>query len=126
MNPRKINRISLWLLAVGGGTALVIYLTTQPPQFDPLLGDPLMNKKYLHELRVMGGKAAVVNAELTAWFEDRWRGQNLAGTLAFLTVVATLAFRFVAARPDLYGAQPAVSSVPTPEPPATRAHDLKQ
>jgi hypothetical protein len=107
LDPRKINQVSIVLLMVGWGSALVIYLTQAPPRFDPLVGNLLENKKYLHDLRVMGGKTAIANAELTAWFEDLWRGRNLAGTLVVLTIGTTLAFRFVAARPDLYGAAPA-------------------
>jgi hypothetical protein len=102
LQPRTINRISAGLLVLGCTAALLVYFNTEPPQFDPLVGDLLANKKYLHDLRVLGGKTAIANAELTAWFQDRWRGQNLAGTIAFLTVVVTLGFRFVAARPDIY------------------------
>ena len=102
LKPARINQISALLLAIGFGSALIIYLTAQPVVIDPVLGDPLNNKKYLRELRVIGGKANVLAAEFIAWFDDRWRGRNLSGTVAVLTVMVTLAFRFVAARPDIY------------------------
>ena len=102
LNPRKINRITVLLLAVGFGGALVIYLTMKPVTLDPLLGDPLTTKKFVHEMRVIGGKGNVLTAEFIDWFANRWRGRNLAGTVAVLTVAATLAFRFVAARPEIY------------------------
>ena len=114
MNPRTINRISIVLLVLGLGSALVIYALAKPVAFDPLLGDTLGNKKFVHELRVIGGKGNVVAAEFMQWFGDLWHGPNLAGTVAVLTVVATLAFRFVAARPDLYASVSSEHKHPAP------------
>jgi hypothetical protein len=96
----KINRITVLLLAVGFGSALVIYLTAQPVLVDPLLGDPLTTKKYVRELQVIGGKGNVVAAEFMDWFTGLWHGQNLAGTVAILTLGVTLMFRFVASHHD--------------------------
>jgi hypothetical protein len=116
LKPGKINRISVLLLAIGFASAIVIYLTAKPVFVDPLLGDPLTNKKYVHELRVMGGKSNVAAAEFMAWFEGLWQGQTLAGTVAVLTVVVTLAFRFVALRPELYASVSPEESKPTLRP----------
>ena len=102
LSPRKINRISLLLLALGFGSALIIYRAAEPTVFDPLLGDPMADKKFIHELQVFGGKTNVLAVEFIQWFESLWHGERLAGTVAVLTVVVTLGFRFVAARPDLY------------------------
>lgn len=102
MSPRRINQISALLLLFGLGSALVIYLRARPVAFDPLVGNPLTSKRYLHELRLMGGKANVAFAEFQAWLAERWQGENLAVTVAVLTVVATLIFRFVAAHPELF------------------------
>ncbi len=106
MNPAKINKISVALLALGLGGALAIYLTAQPDVLDPLLGNPLGTKKYVHELRELGGRGNVLSAEFIDWFSGLWHGPRLGETVAVLTVLATLAFRFVAARPDLYAADP--------------------
>jgi hypothetical protein len=114
LNLRKINLVSAVLLAVGWSAAIIIYLTTEPPKFDPLLGDPLTNKKFVHELRVWGGKGAVANAELTRDFQELWRGRNLAGTLAVVTIIITLGFRFVALRPDIYRGEPIDKMEPRP------------
>lgn len=88
------------LLVIGLGSALVIYLTAQPVFVDPLIGDPFATKKYVRELRVMGGKENLLIVEFIGWFMGLWHGQNLAGTVAALTVAVTLAFRFVASLPD--------------------------
>jgi hypothetical protein len=112
----KINRITVLLLLIGFGSALVIYLTARPVTLDPLLGDPLTNKKFVHELRVIGGKSNVMAAQFIDWFAGLWQGENLAGTVAVLTVAVTLAFRFVAARPDLYASAPAHNKRPPGNP----------
>ena len=112
----KINRITVLLLLIGFGSALVIYLTARPVTLDPLLGDPLTNKKFVHELRVIGGKGNVMAAQFIDWFAGLWQGENLAGTVAVLTVAVTLAFRFVAARPDLYASAPAHNKRPSGNP----------
>ena len=96
-----MNRISGSLLLVGLGAALVIFLTAEPVVVDPLLGNPLDNKKYLRELRVMGGQGNVVAAEFQDWFAGLWKGRELAGTVAVLTIVTVLGFRWVASHPGM-------------------------
>ncbi|WP_414661197.1 hypothetical protein [Horticoccus sp. 23ND18S-11] len=125
MSPRAINQVTGLLLASGWGAALIVYLTAKPVVFDPLIGNPLTSKKYLHELRVMGGKANVAFAEFEAWLASLWQGETRAVTVAVIVVIVTLAFRFVAARPDLYApiAEPLPApkpSVPEPKAPGTR------
>ena len=100
MTRRKINQITLLLLGLGLGAAFIIFLTATPVTIDPLLGDPLENKKYLRELQVIGGKANVLSAEFQDWFASQWQGQLLARTVAFLTVAATMVFRFIATHPS--------------------------
>lgn len=102
MSPRTINRFSVLLLAAGLGAAVTIYLTATPDTLDPLIGNPLHSKKHLHELRLMGGHANVALAEFQAWFVSLWRGQQLATTVAVLTLLAVPAFRFIARHPDLF------------------------
>jgi hypothetical protein len=101
MTPRRINRLSVLFLAVGWGLALALYLVLPPPEPDPL-AQQFGSKRFRHELRVMGGGANVAFAEFEAWFADRWRGRNVAPTLAVLTVAVVLLFRFAAARPGLF------------------------
>ncbi len=100
MTRRQINQVTLLLLGLGLGAALIIFLTATPGTLDPLLGDPLENKKYLRELQVIGGKANVLSAEFQDWFAAQWQGRLLARTVAFLTVVVTSIFRFIATHPS--------------------------
>jgi hypothetical protein len=101
MTREKMNRVSLGLLALGLGSALVIFLVTAPEVVDPLLGDPYSNKKYLREMRMLGGQGNVLAAEFQDWFAGLWHGRALAGTVAVLTVVTVLVFRFIASHPPL-------------------------
>ncbi len=111
MSPRRINQATAGLLLLGFDSALAIYLRAGPAVTDPF-GNRLMSKKYLHDLRLMGGKTNVVLAEFQAWLAERWEGENLAVTVAVLTVVFVLAFRFVAARPDLFNPDSPSPSAP--------------
>ena len=99
MTRQKTNRITLLLLLLGFGGALAIYVMATPETVDPLLGDPMTTKKYLRELRVIGGQGNVLAAEFQDWFAGLWHGQALAGTVAVLTAGVTLVFRFVATHP---------------------------
>lgn len=110
-----MNRITYGLLLLGLGSALAIYLTAAPEVIDPLLGDPLTNKKYLRELRVMGGQGNVLAAEFQDWFAGLWHGQALAGTVAVITVGLILGFRFVATHP---GAAPVAAAPEEKAPPS--------
>ena len=112
MNRRKMNRITGALLLLGLGSALAIYLTAAPVVVDPLLGDPMSNKKYLRELRVMGGQGNVLAAEFNDWWAGLWQGRELAGTVAVLTVGVVLVFRFVATHPDATSAAPPDEKAP--------------
>jgi len=96
-----MNRIASGLILLGWGAALVIFLVAEPVVVDPLLGDPMSNKKYLRELRVMGGQGNVLAAEFQDWFAGLWEGRELAGTVAVLTIGVVLVFRFVATHPGI-------------------------
>jgi hypothetical protein len=95
MGRRQIRNVAAMLLALGLGSALVVYLTAGPTPADPL-GDPLDSKKYLRELELYGGKANVLSVELRQWFSGLWHGRSLAATVAVLTMFLTFAFWFVA------------------------------
>lgn len=101
MDARRINRISVGLMVVGLGAAAWFFVRPPVEAADPL-GNLLMQKKHMHELRVMGGTANVTMAEFQAWFAGLWRGRALAGTVAVLTLIVTLSFRFIARHADLF------------------------
>ena len=59
-------------------------------------GMQLKSKKYVHDLEMYGGKAAVLADELNRWFEDLWHGRTLAYTIAVLSIVTSLSLFAVA------------------------------
>ncbi len=118
MTRRQINRISLGLLLTGFLSALIIHVVVEPPVKDPLLGDPLESKRFRRELKVLGGQANVLSAEFQDWFASLWQGERLAGTVAVLTVLTTLGFRFIATHPGAPAAQTAAK--PPPESPDSK------
>lgn len=90
------------LLTIGFGVALAIYLTVPEEIVDSVVEGIRTSKKYMREMRVIGGSATLMLSDFAHWFAGFWRGRALGGTVAVLTVLGTCVFRFVAARPDIY------------------------
>lgn len=90
---RRVIAITIALL--GFGSALVIFLTAPPDE--PAEWDPMQSKLYLRQLEIIGGKSAVFGAELQQWFSSLWHGENLAFTVAFLTLVVLSVYLFASA-----------------------------
>jgi hypothetical protein len=92
---RRIRLVTRAILAVGFAAAVAVYVLASARPEDPL-NDQLTSKKYLHDLELYGGKANVLAAEFRDWFAGLWYGRNLAGTIAVLTVLTALVYRFFA------------------------------
>jgi hypothetical protein len=107
---QTINRITLGLLLGGFVLAFILYLTVEPVPVDPLLGEPLASKKFRRELKVLGGQANVLSAEFQDWFTGLWQGRNLSRTVAVLTVIAAISFRYVATHPGYVVNEPGPAS----------------
>ena len=58
---------------------------------------PENSRKYVHDLKLIGGNAAVFADEFSRWFFGLWHGKTLALTIACIAVVISLGF-FLAAR----------------------------
>jgi len=93
-----MNRISALLLAVGFAAAVAIWFLVPPPAGDAVRDDPLNERRYRRQLRVIGGQANQLSADFIEWFGGLWVAPNLAYTVAVLTLVTTGGFRFVAVR----------------------------
>ncbi|HWA29385.1 MAG TPA: hypothetical protein VG734_27290 [Lacunisphaera sp.] len=98
MDSRRINRISLAILAVGIVAAVAIWFLAPPAQSDGWRDDPLNQKRNRRQMEQLGGKANLLSAEFIDWFGGLWEGRNLAGTVLVLAVITTGGFRFVAVR----------------------------
>ena len=86
------------ILVLGLGTAAILHRTSAPPAPSPTGFEPEDSKKYLRQMEMIGGKANVVGAQLTRWFDGLWQGQGLARTIAVLSLASAGLF-WVAARP---------------------------
>jgi len=98
--------ISVFILIIGLGSAVSIYLTAKD-DVDEALGYEVIGgsvyqimpgdtKMYSHDLELYGGKAAVMADELRLWFVGLWHGRSLAYTIACFTVILALGFGFAA------------------------------
>jgi hypothetical protein len=102
----RLYIVSAALLLAGLGSAILIYLTADNdgdsvPGYEVVGGYiyPGMHensKKYIHDLEVYGGKAAVLADEFNRWFFGLWHGQTLAFTIADLTILISLIVFIVA------------------------------
>ena len=86
------------ILVLGLGTAAILHRTSAPPAPSPTGFEPEDSKKYLRQMEMIGGKANVVGAQFTRWFDGLWQGRGLARTVAVLTLASAGLF-WVAARP---------------------------
>lgn len=112
MHKKTVNRqtrlylISAAVLLLGIVSAVLIYqAAAQEANNDSgyeILGGKIYpgvgnSKKYVHDLRVYGGEAAVMADQLTRWFGSLWQGTQLAYTVGWIAFFISLGF-FVAAR----------------------------
>lgn len=101
MSPQKIRFFSGLIFALGLASAAAVWCLSSDEPENELLDDPLAEKRYRRELRVIGGQANQLSADFQEWFEARWRGRQLGYTLVVLTVLGVGVFRFVAVRLDV-------------------------
>lgn len=91
-----LNLISVMILLVGLGSAVLIYRTAENDSnsvlgYEIIGGQayPIMpedSKMYLHDLQLYSGKAGVLADEFRRWFVGLWYGKSLAFTVAYITI----------------------------------------
>jgi hypothetical protein len=89
-----IQRIAAGILIVGLSVSAIVLAMT-PAEADEsdagfYMSSVNNSKKYRGDLERIGGKAAVAAAEFNEWFDGLWHGRRLAGTLAVLSIGASL------------------------------------
>jgi len=57
---------------------------------------PNESKTYMRDLQRYGGKMSVIFDDIGRWWDGLWHGRSLALTVAFLSVLTSLALYFVA------------------------------
>jgi hypothetical protein len=53
-------------------------------------------KRYVHDLQLYGGTAAVLADDFMRWFAGLWRGESLAYTVGFITAAISLVLFLIA------------------------------
>jgi len=102
----RLYLITVIILLVGLGSAVLIYLTAENDS-DSVLGYEIVNghaypispedsKMYRHDLELYGGKFNVIADKFTRWFVGLWHGKSLASTVACITVLISIGFIVVA------------------------------
>ena len=111
MNLRKVFHLtSAGILLLGLASAVLFYISaindTSDSSYDVIggfvyPGGGAYNKKYVHDLQLYGGNAAMLGDQFTRWFAGLWRGKTLSYTVACIAVV--LAFLFFVAGNNVPG-----------------------
>jgi hypothetical protein len=87
LEPSQLRLLSYVICTLGLFTAIFLYVTASPTPPLPLGYDPFASKTYVRELELYGGKINILAVEFRQWFARLWRGQHLAYTIAFLTLI---------------------------------------
>ncbi len=94
-SPRRTVRrrvVVAGILAVGWIAAAAIYLAMPDVVEDEGVSEIESSREYERQVEVIGGKGALLAAELDRWIAGLWQGKNHAYTVAFLTALVALAF----------------------------------
>lgn len=98
---KRLRLACLVILVAGLCGALLIYLIAEDVP-DDSLGVAIVNgtvyplatrdsKTYRREVERFGGKAALLFDDFNRWFAQLWRGKSLAKTVAWISVLVSLA-----------------------------------
>jgi len=101
-----LNLISVMILLIGLGSAILIYRTVEDTPYGVLGYEegggtvyPIMpedSKQYLRGLELYGGKANVLMDQFRRWFIGLWHGKSLAYTVACITIFISFWVFYVA------------------------------
>jgi hypothetical protein len=101
-----LNLIGAMVMLVGLGSAIFIYWTAGENSRNILGYEadggsvyPIMpedSKKYMRDLELYGGKAAVLTEEFKHWFAGLWHGKSLAWVVAGTTILVSFGFFYAA------------------------------
>ena len=101
-----LNLISVIILLVGLGSAVLIYRTVGNDS-NGVLGYEIIggtaypirpedSKMYLRDLQIYSGKAGVLADEFRRWFVGLWYGKSLAFTVAYITLFVSFVVFYAA------------------------------
>ena len=92
----RLHLIAAIILLVGLTGSVLIYLSAEKREDNTLITEFENSKRYRHDLEQTGGKLIVVGSEFMKWFEGLWKGENLAFSLAGLSIFLSFVVFIVA------------------------------
>ena len=92
----RLYQIAAIILLVGLTCSVLIYLFAEKSTQSTLITDFENSKRYRHDLELTGGKGIVALSNFMKWFEGLWEGENLAFTLAGLSIFSALVVFLIA------------------------------
>ena len=92
----RLHLIAAIILLVGLTGSVLIYLSAEKKEDNPLITEFENSKRYRHDLEQTGGKLIVVGSEFMKWFEGLWKGETLAFTLAGLSIFMSIVVFIIA------------------------------
>jgi hypothetical protein len=106
IRQKHLYLIGALVLALGLGSAALIYANAEA-NADTAIGYEVVNgvaypidsrdsKAFQHDVRLYGGKFALLSDEFFDWFAGLWHGRRLAFTVAAISVVLSAGIVFVA------------------------------
>ncbi len=96
-SPRPVRRriVVAAILAVGWIASVAIWLVVPDVAEDEAIAEIQGSREYARQVEVLGGKGALLAAQLDRWIAGLWQGKNLAYTVGALTVLVALAWYVV-------------------------------
>ena len=94
----RLRLIAVFILLVGLGSGLWLYLTAENAPVDMSVYREQHSKMYVRNLQLYGGNMAVMEDDLYRWFDALWQGTSLAYTVACIAILLSGGFFFVASR----------------------------
>lgn len=82
------------ILLIGLAGAVTIYFLAEESPENPF-SDFENSKRFTHEVEIMGGKSALIANDLSKWFSGLWHGQQLAYSVAIITIVVAVFYYFI-------------------------------
>jgi hypothetical protein len=92
----RLYQIAAIILLVGLTGSSLIYLCAEKKEESALITQFEHSKRYRHDLELTGGKGIVALSNFMKWFEGLWEGENLAFTLAGLSIFSSLVVFLIA------------------------------
>jgi len=93
----RLNLIAAIILLVGLTGSVLVYLSAEKREENTLITEFENSKRYRHDLEQTGGKLIVAGSEFMKWLEGLFEGENLAFTLAGLSIFLSVMV-FIAAK----------------------------